>query len=222
VAVVYYAQKEDTDRPEGVERRRLPRSVRPSANPEEAARATTTSHSAANPHLANVAAIVRGLREGTASSRRKIANQIEASGVRVAVERESTARRGVERAKDNARIARLSQMPVLAASAAKGLSVHQYKSAPRPSGHDVRSTAKTDAEFGQPSKLVRRGKIAERKTMFPVTAPVTLGDDDAATFGVDEAPASRGVVGMAKAPLRNGDRGEDIERRDSDGLGDTF
>ncbi len=54
----------------------------PAAHPEHAIRATHTSHVSSNPHLANVEAIVSGLRAGDASSRRRIANQVVADGPR--------------------------------------------------------------------------------------------------------------------------------------------
>jgi hypothetical protein len=54
----------------------------PAAHPENAMRAVHTSHLSANPHLANVAAIVTGLREGSASARRRIAGQVVADGAR--------------------------------------------------------------------------------------------------------------------------------------------
>jgi hypothetical protein len=82
--------------------------LRPGADPGRAARAAEVHVASSN--LANVAAIVTGLREGTASSRRLIANHIVAAGARHLVLSEGAegARRGVAPGADYGHVASLA------------------------------------------------------------------------------------------------------------------
>lgn len=89
----------------------------PAAHPERAARRSQAS-ATQNNHLSNVGAIVAGLREGTAASRRRIANQIEADGARPHESFEVDARRGEAPGRDTGRLARYADaVPIASAGA---------------------------------------------------------------------------------------------------------
>jgi hypothetical protein len=101
----------------------------PASRPGLATRSTEAAVSGA--HLANAEAIVAGLREGTASGRRRIAGLVVADGARLGAlaEGEAGARRGLAPASDYGKAASLADA-ALQRSGAAGLEVHAYKSAP--------------------------------------------------------------------------------------------
>ena len=106
------------------------RGLAPAAHPERAARAVEAG-ATPNAYLTNAEAIVTGLREGGAAARRRVAGLVVADGSRhLAVsEAADPARRGAVPGADYGRLAHMASAP-LARSAASGLEVHAYRSAP--------------------------------------------------------------------------------------------
>lgn len=220
VTLAYRRQAEDTERrpagtvqdDEGVQVGGA--GLRPGTNPERAMRASETTHPNSVAHLADAEAIVRGLREGTASGRRKIANHVVASGVMSDIFEGATANQGrsLKPATDYGRLQRFAEVPLTRAAASEGLEVQSYRSA-APVANDRR------VEHGQAGDQTLYGSSIEGdvggKSKIPefrshTTDQTELGDADQAVFGMDAA-VTGGMAGGAQstASVRATDWGDE-------------
>lgn len=206
VAMVYRQQAEDTERrPLGTVQDDEGGMVggaglRPGRNPERAIRASHQTHPDTTAHLANTAAIVRGLREGTASGRRKIANNVIASGTMSDVFEGAAPERGrgVRPSADYSRTQRFAEAPLVRAAAAEGLEVANYRGAtPVENDHRVALGRITDQTLFRNSDEITENRRSQVPQFTSHTGePVELGLDDAATFGMDVV-AEGGMTGGA-------------------------
>jgi hypothetical protein len=230
VARVYRSQSEDTDwRPSTSVREdeggRLGGSagLTPALHPERAARSTTVSHAEANPALANAEAIVRGLREATASGRRRIAGEVIAAGVRptALAESEFDGGKGMVPNADWSRMSRFIETPVIRTGAAKGLEVNVYKSAaPRQANRMV--NGRYESQFGRQAET-RMGKSGKQEFRSHTQDPAVLGDAPGRIFGGNAVVDYRGLSGVRTKVVRPKEVGEDITARDDmGGLGEIF
>ena len=187
----------------------------PAAHPERAARASE-AWATANAHLTNVGAIVGGLREGTAASRRRIAGAVIADGARPdAVLMEAGTRRGAAPCADLGRIALLSEMPLARAAAGEGLVVHAYRGAALPT-HPERRAANAQGGFNNlwqaslEALPLGTSKAPERRSGS--LDPTVLGDAPDRVFGFDAEVAGyhgAGPMGGGKR-LRAGGESADL------------
>ena len=174
--------------------------LRPAAHPERAARAAETSHAEASPYLGNAAAIVRGLREGTASGRRRIAGRVAAAGVLGDLFEGASAdlKRGLRPGGDYGRAQRLAEAPLARAAAAEGLEVASYRgAAPVADDRRVAHARRADQTlFGPEETAAGAGKSKVPQHRGGASTLATLGDADADTFGANAA-APGGMAGGA-------------------------
>jgi hypothetical protein len=187
--------------------------LKPARNPERAIHASHQTQPDATSHLANTAAIVRGLREGTASARRKIADHVVAAGTMSNVfEGVSSERgRGMRPSNDYGRIQQFAEAPLIRA-AAEGLEVQSYRGAtPVENDHRVAHGYASDQTLFSKSDEV----TANRKTQAPRFVSHTkddseLGLDDESTFGIDTV-AEGGMTGGAPGTklVRSHDLGDE-------------
>ncbi len=155
--------------------------VRPGENPGAAARHSEATTSR-NVHLTNAAAIVTGLREGTASSRRKIADLVVLGGYRAGEQAELGPRASAP-VQDTARAARhVSGGPGPIAAAARGLAVHVYgggtpterhEAALAAGGFDAAATWRASRET-----VLKHGKNPEWRGGQAATLAAGYGRDD--------------------------------------------
>ncbi len=181
----------------------------PAAHPEHAIRRAETTHPDAAAHLTNVDAIVRGLREGTAAGRRKIAGAVIASGARGnPVNEETPGVRGLGLpSAEMSQAAKLTEMPLERAAAA-GREVQQYghavPSRPEQRAANARVAFDPATWHGQREALPlgrskRPGEFRSHTQM-----PATTGADAAQTFGFD-APVRPTGAPVGPKTLRAGD-----------------
>lgn len=235
VASVYRSQREDTEHAVGMQDHEGKASYRgmvPSAHPERAMRAVDATYTSSNARLANTAAIVRGLREGTASAKRRAANEIMASGAGRASavgDLSPGARKGAIPSDDSARVSRLSQMPLTAAGAALGLEVHTYRGATPSAGGPLDRLvhgSRAESAFGKHVSTDVLGKSGAQEFRSHTTDSVSLGEAPENVFRspTDDAAAGyRGVIGMNKSAVRPTEVGEDISMRDEiGGMGEVL
>jgi len=182
----------------------------PAAHPENAIRAAQ-AHTTPNAHLTNVEAIVSGLREGTASSRRKIANQIVADGVRTTATAEGFADlgRGITPGKDYGRVAKLSKMQIARPAAAEGLVTHSYRGAGPPKDEQRAAMAQhayeTAAWRTSREALPIGASKAAGEWRSATQGQTKLGDTANQTFGFDiDVAGYQGNGGVGPKSLRAG------------------
>lgn len=214
VARAYRQQAEDTDRrPAGSVQDDeggvvAGAGLRPAANPERALRAGQPSQPDAVAHLANAETIVRGLKEGSASARRKIANHIIAAGVMSDhFEGLTPAQgRGMMPAADLSRMQKFSETALTRAAAAEGLEVASYKTAPPIADERrvARGRATDQTLFAASNEQGMGGKTAVTDYRGHTGEPVVLGDAADDVFGFD-AEVQGGMTGGAPSAraLRN-------------------
>ncbi len=228
VARAYYAVAEDQDRrpASGVQdgdggRLGGARGLTPAAQPGHAARATEAA-ATQNGHLTNAAAIVTGLREGSAAARRRIAGLVVADGAHHRAGNEATgvARRGAVPLADGGAAGRMSDMP-LARSAAAALEVHAYRGA-APAGPDPRAAHARRAYdpstwYGSHVALPFGASAAPGQWRSATQDQATIGDAADRVFGFDaEVVAGHGAAATGPKRLRSG------AWSDGAGLADDF
>lgn len=181
--------------------------LKPGRNPERAMRAARQTHPDTTAHLANAAAIVRGLREGTASARRKIANHVIAAGTMSNIFEGAAAERGrgVRPSSDYIRTQRFAEVPLNRAAAAEGLEVQSYRgAAPVENDHRVaHGYASDQTRFGA-SDQNEAGKSKVPQFTSHTVDQVETGVSDDELFGRDDT-VEGGMTGGAPAsrPVRN-------------------
>lgn len=213
VARVYRQQEEDSERrPLGSVQddeggTMAGAGLRPGRNPERAIRASHQTHPDTTAHLVNAAAIVRGLREGTASGRRKIANHVVAAGTMSDIFEGAAADqgRGVRPSSDYIRTQRFAEAPLNRAAAAEGLEVQSYRgAAPVENDHRVaHGYASDQTRFGV-SDQNEAGKTKIPQFISHTVDQVETGVPDGELFGRDDT-VEGGMTGGAPAsrPVRN-------------------
>jgi hypothetical protein len=182
------------------------------ARPGRAIRASHSTHcAAANLDFANIGAVVRGLREGTASARRKIAKHVVADGSRTSMyANESTARMqgaGLRTARDATAITRYSTAAMVSASAADGLVVHVYaQCAPGDDASRVRQSAggNDPQAWAEHRDTQMAGAGLRPSEMRAAQGEAHIGLDDADTFG--SAHSTERHSSLAPAPCAKGVR----------------
>ena len=180
----------------------------PGANVERATR-SSEAFTTPNSHITNVAAIVTGLREGTASSRRKIAGMIEASGIRTGPTSEAMLglKQQLAPGGDAGKVMRMSKVSINNAAAAGDLVVHTYSAAAPKLHHRAAHARKSHSTNAWQSHRVtqRVGKQANREGRRSNTAdPTVLGDTADEVFGLDaEVRQSNGSSAVGPKTLRS-------------------
>ncbi len=193
----------------------------PAAHPEHAVRSGVAAVTP-NDYLTNAESIVKGLREGSAAGRRRIADRVVADGARhLAVgEAEPAARRGLAPARDPARVSKLAEMPLQRAAAAEGLTVHTYRGAPPVRSDERVRNAQFDPATWRPSHeaLPLGASKAPGEFRSHGKDPTTIGDHPDRVFGftAEVLGAANGAPNGPKG-LRSG--GWSDEAGLSDGLG---
>ena len=131
IASLFYKQLGDQSRTESAEMIVQNGGLLPSSNPERAMRNTIAQ---ADAKLANAEVIVRGVKENTASSKRRIANHISGTEkiINPNFSGENNTQRGYIPSEDSTKIIRMSEN-ALHKAGASDLMVHNYSSAPVPS-----------------------------------------------------------------------------------------
>jgi hypothetical protein len=173
--------------------------LRPGRNPERAIRASHQTHPDTTAHLVNAAAIVRGLREGTASGRRKIANHVVAAGTMSDIFEGAAAEqgRGVRPSTDYIRTQRFAEVPLNRAAAAEGLEVQSYRSvAPVENDHRVARGYITDQTNFGASEQNESGKSQIPRFISHTGSPAVTGVSDEELFGRDDT-VEGGMTGGA-------------------------
>lgn len=151
-----------------------------------------------NAHLTNAAAIVAGLREGTAAGRRKIAGAVVLDaadrGGRIREGGAAPARGLAPAADPGAAAARVVGGPGLGAAAARGLTVHTYSGAAPALRRDVAVGA-----AGVDAAALRREQdtvlVAQKLPEWRGGAATGAAPGDAAFGGAGEVAARAAIVG---------------------------
>lgn len=202
VAAIYKQIQEDQyRRPPGTvqdnEHKNIARGLLPSANPEKLSR-TTISHVTPNEHITNLETIISGLKEGTASARRKIASKIIADGVRNSNISNigSESKGGLIGSADYSRIKHLTDMAIIQSAASLGLEVQLYGQG-APTNFDKRVLNGQNAydpttwhNSNEVTTLKQGTKPGEWKSH--TQDQTTIGDIVANTFGIDGTNVSSG------------------------------
>jgi hypothetical protein len=162
--------------------------ITPAAHPERALRAVSAA-TTPNDHLANVEAIVTGLREGTAASRRRIASQVVADGTRHLAVEEGVpgARRGLRPGADPGSVSVATDMATYRPAAAEGLEVHTYGTAPpRPEHRAALGRGAYDpATWHRQSEALPVGRSQAPGWRSMTQAQTMLGEAPGRVFGGD-------------------------------------
>ena len=205
---------------DGVMAGRGEQGVTPSADPGMAVRQTSAATSR-NVHLTNAAAIVSGLREGSASGRRKIADRVLLSGYREG-ERGARPLGASARQQDTSlSMRRIDARPGPIAAAAQGLAVHSYKS----KAPTVRRDVAVGAGAFDPTATWR----ASQETVLASSknpewrggkSGADLGRGEGETFGRHDAVSNPGVV-LGKGILSLRANGESHSADMFDGVRDS-
>ena len=163
--------------------------------PTQSSNFMTSSTTTQNVHLTNAEAIAKGLREGSASSKRKIADKVALSGFR-AGERTELALGTSAGLKDTSNaIRKTNAAPVMSAAASRGLTVHSYKS----KAPEIRQ----EVAMGQGAFDPRTTwKGSKETTMTHIKNPewrggksdATIGQDDSELFGTNSSTANPSVT----------------------------
>jgi hypothetical protein len=181
----------------------------PAVHPERALRAGE-AHVSASARLAEVGAVVAGLREGSAAARRRVAGAVVASGARCTAvgENEGAPRQAAPVHADPGRITRASKA-VLARAAAGGLVVHTYRAAPvgKPEARVAKAQGAYDATSWRPqleAQAVGQSRPAG-EWRSATQGGTTLGSSAARVFGRDaEVAGYHGAAPMGPKALRAG------------------
>ncbi|MDE2105867.1 MAG: hypothetical protein KGL39_52075 [Patescibacteria group bacterium] len=213
------AGRQDTDYGQSVQAQPLGKSA---AQKDVAVAYRSQQAGLVNVHLANTEAIAKGLREGTASAKRKIANQIIAAGARdVALsEGSQPAGRTPVPSGDPARVQKATEMPMATASAAQGLEVQSYRGAV-PQQANPMTYGRMDAPFGSQSIRPSLGKSGVPEFISHTQDQTELGTTD--PFGSQGTNEYRALSGVKTVAVRARQADEDITMRDAQGgMGEVF
>ncbi len=175
----------------------------PAPNPEDALRKTVSAPTV--DAFSNVDAIVRGLREGTASGRRRIAGEVVLDPLQMHASTEQGARRPNVSTADPIAQQRLVEASVLRAAAAQDLTVQAYGGLKPAAEHELVAGARATFDpsaMGPQHMAAAVGKSAQPMWRSATQAHTVTGSDR--TFAANRVGIAAGAAPVGPKSLRPG------------------